>query len=238
MSDKTIIIIPAFNEAGNIKGVIECIKKEIPYADILVVDDGSIDATAAIAQKAGAEIISLPFNLGPGAALQTGFKYAFEKGYKILVRMDADGQHEPRYIDDLLSALEKDGVDVVIGSRFLGKHAYRTSFARRAGMILFGRIASVIIKQKVTDPTSGFRAMNRKVMEFFSSDLYPMDYPDADVIILLHLAGFRVKEVPVVMYPSLNKKSIHAGYKPLYYIFKMCLSILMTILREKPKKRR
>ena len=225
------IIIPAYNEAGRIATSIAGIRK-FGNADVVVVDDGSDDDTAGEAKAAGARVIELPFNLGYGAALQTGFKYALDKGYEFAVQMDADGQHDPLSMEALISPVLRDEVDVVIGSRFLDKGNYKAPFVRRMGMYFFGIITSVVTGRRITDPTSGFQALNKKVMEFYASDAYPADYPDADVIIMLHRQGFRFKEVPVIMHNA-AKRSMHGGIlKPLYYIFKMMLSIFVTLLRK------
>jgi len=229
--DNLIVIIPAYNEAGRIATTIAGIRK-FGNADIIVVDDGSDDSTASEARAAGARVIELPFNLGYGAALQTGFKYALNRGYEFAVQMDADGQHDPLSIEALTSPVLKDEVDVVIGSRFLDKGNYKAPFVRRMGMYFFGIITSVLTGRRITDPTSGFQALNKKVMEFYASDAYPADYPDADVIIMLHRQGFRFKEVPVIMHNA-AKRSMHGGIlKPMYYIFKMMLSIFVTLLRK------
>jgi len=225
------IIIPAYNEAGRIATSIAGIRK-FGNADVVVVDDGSNDDTAGEAKAAGARVIELPFNLGYGAALQTGFKYALDKGYEFAVQMDADGQHDPLSMEALISPVLRDEIDVVIGSRFLDKGNYKAPFVRRMGMYFFGIIASLFTGRRITDPTSGFQALNKKVMEFYASDAYPADYPDADVIIMLHRQGFRFKEVPVIMHNA-AKRSMHGGIlKPLYYIFKMMLSIFVTLLRK------
>jgi len=225
------IIIPAYNEAGRIATSIAGIRK-FGNADVVIVNDGSDDDTAGEAKAAGARVIELPFNLGYGAALQTGFKYALDKGYEFAVQMDADGQHDPLSIEALISPVLKDEVDVVIGSRFLDKGNYKAPFVRRMGMYFFGIITSVVTGRRITDPTSGFQALNKKVMEFYASDAYPADYPDADVIIMLYRQGFRFKEVPVIMHNA-AKRSMHGGIlKPLYYIFKMMLSIFVTLLRK------
>ena len=225
------IIIPAYNEAGRISSTLAGIRK-FTDADIIVVNDGSDDDTASEARKAGAVVIELSSNLGYGAALQTGFKFALDKGYEFAVQMDADGQHDPLSMEALISPVLKDEVDVVIGSRFLDKGNYKAPFIRRMGMYFFGFITSILTGRKITDPTSGFQALNKKVMEFYASGAYPVDYPDADVIIMLHRQGFRFKEVPVIMHNA-AKRSMHGGIlKPMYYIFKMMLSIFVTLLRK------
>ncbi len=211
----------------------------MPAVDVLVVDDGSKDHTREEALESGVQVISHPFNLGYGSALQTGYRYALQKGYEEVVQMDGDGQHDPSCIEDLLRVIRKREADIAVGSRFLipegiqGNHPpYPAPFFRRMGMVFFSKITSSIIHQKVTDPTSGFQAMNRKVLEWVSGDQFPTDYPDADVIIMLHRARFRIKEVPVRMFGSKDKKSMHSGWKPIYYIFKMLLSILVILMRK------
>jgi glycosyltransferase involved in cell wall biosynthesis len=226
------IIIPAYNETGMIGSTIQDIRK-VSHADIIVVNDGSADHTADEARAAGAVVIDLPFNLGYGAALQTGFKYALEKGYAFAVQMDADGQHDPSSIPALIKPIMNGEVDVVIGSRFLGDNNYKVPIIRRIGMFFFAIITRLVTKKKITDPTSGYQAINRKTMKLFASDIYPVDYPDADVIIMLYRKGIRFTEVPVTMNRSIGNTSMHSGLKPFYYIFKMLLSILVTLLRSR-----
>ena len=236
--DKILIVVPALNEEENIGRVIAGVRQAVPFADVLVVDDGSSDATEAIAKEAGAGVISLPFNLGYGVALQTGFKYALRRDYDYVVQMDADGQHEVRCVLDLIDEVRKGDADVVLGSRFLGSSSFRSTFPKRVGIFLFKNIVSLIVGQKISDPTSGFQALNRDVLRLYATEVYPIDFPDADVLIMLHFAGFRVKEVPVVMYPRIAEdKSMHSGFRPLYYVFKMFLSIFVTLMRQGSYKR-
>lgn len=232
-----VIIIPAYNESERIVSTIVGIR-EFSNADIIVVNDGSTDNTANEAKVAGVFLIDLPFNLGYGAALQTGFKYALKKGYRFAVQMDADGQHDPAAIPSLIEPVINGEVDVALGSRFSNRGDYRAPFMRRVGVSFFAFITSILTGKRITDSTSGFQALNRKVMEFFASDLYPVDYPDADVIIMLKRRGIKFMEVPVKMKMAVGKVSMHSGVvKPLYYIFKMLLSILVTLLRSKKKER-
>jgi glycosyltransferase involved in cell wall biosynthesis len=226
------IIIPAYNEAERIAPLIANIRK-FSDADIIVVNDGSTDHTADEVRASGALVIDLPFNLGYGAALQTGFKYALEKGYMFAVQMDADGQHDPSSLTALISPVIQGDFDVVIGSRFLSDSNYKSPVIRRIGMFFFAIITRLVTKKKITDPTSGYQAINRKTMELFASDIYPVDYPDADVIIMLYRKGIRFTEVPVTMNRSIGNTSMHSGLKPFYYIFKMLLSILVTLLRSR-----
>jgi glycosyltransferase involved in cell wall biosynthesis len=234
---KTLIIIPAYNEGKHIGAVLDAIQKICPEIPILVINDGSTDNTEIITQEHNAEIICLPCNSGYGVALQTGFLYALKNNFSIVVQMDSDGQHDPEDIKNLLEEAQKDDCDVVIGSRFLGKATYKTSFARHTGMLLFGTIASILCGQKVTDPTSGFQVLKSRAIEFIASDHYPPDYPDADFIILMNRYGLKIKEVPVTMHASPIKESMHHGHKTIYYVFKMFLSIFVTLLRKSPKKR-
>ncbi len=233
---KTLIIIPAYNEEKNIGAVLDGIKKQHPRFPILVINDGSSDNTEKVAREHNAEVISLPFNSGYGIALQTGFLYAVKNDFSIVVQMDSDGQHDPANIKDLIEEIRKGNCDVVIGSRFLSKNSYKSSLLRHAGMILFGSIASFLCRQKVTDPTSGFQALKGKAIQFAASDNYPPDYPDADFIILLNRCGFKVKEIPVTMHASPEKESMHHGHKTIYYVFKMFLSIFVTLLRKSTKR--
>lgn len=232
-----LVLIPAYNEEKNICDVIHNVRDVLPETDILVVNDGSSDQTGRMVEELGVNLISLPFNLGYGVALQTGFLYAKRKGYNLVIQMDADGQHNPSCIIDMLKEIRKQDVDVVIGSRFLKDKSYKTTISKKLGMMFFGLLTSLILRQKITDPTSGFQILKGDVIDFMSQDLYPPDYPDADMIILLNRAGFKIKEVPVKMNSnSKNAKSMHRGHKTIYYILKMLLSIVVTMLREKPKR--
>lgn len=237
MSD-TLVLIPAFNEAEGIATVIGNVLKAAPDVDILVVNDGSRDETAARAREAGAIVLNHTFNMGYGVTIQTGYKYAYAHGYEYLVQIDGDGQHDPSFIPELLAPVKSGDVDFTIGSRFLWFDSYRPSFSRRLGILFFRKLVTVIIGRSITDPTSGFQGFNRSVMKFFSTDIFPCDYPDADMLITLNLAGFRIRELPVRMFANTSGKTMHSGMKPLYYMFKMCLSILVTLLRNRQFYRR
>ena len=228
-----LVVIPAFNEEARVGAVVREVRTAVPYAEVLVVDDGSADETAAAAARGGARVLALPVNLGYGGALQAGYKYAVRHGYEVVAQLDADGQHPPRELPRLLEQLERGDADVVIGSRFLDPAGrYRPSRARKLGMSLFARIASFATRQHVTDPTSGYQAMHTHVARFFCTDVYPSDYPDADILILLHRSGFRLCEVPVEMRAP-EGTSMHDGHKSLYYVYKMSLSILVTMMRPR-----
>jgi hypothetical protein len=226
-----LVVVPAFNEEGRVGNVVLDLLETMPGVNVVVVDDGSEDATASEAASRGASVITLAINIGYGAAIQTGFKYGVRRGYTTIACIDADGQHQAKYLPAMLEHLRDSDADVVIGSRFLDRDGhYRPSRARKAGISLFASLASLLIRQNVTDPTSGLQVMTSDVAQFFCSDVYPPDYPDADILILLHRTGFRIAEVPVQMRPSPGK-SMHSGHRSFYYVYKMLLSILVAALR-------
>ncbi|MDH7489222.1 MAG: glycosyltransferase family 2 protein [Anaerolineae bacterium] len=232
MSEKRrLVIMPAHNEANNIEAVLDQIRAVDPKLDVLVVDDASTDDTAERARRKGATVVSLPCNLGYGGAVQTGFRYAVEHGYDIGIMMDADGQHDPQSLPGLLRALDE-GADVALGSRFLGRMEYNAGWVRRTGMSVFRAIVRRVTRRPFTDPTSGYQALTREVMEFFARDNYPTDFPDADTLIVLHHAGFNVVEVPAIVRARISGTSMHAGWKPIYYVVKMLLSIFVVLLRK------
>jgi glycosyltransferase involved in cell wall biosynthesis len=233
--DKLLIVIPAYNEAGRVGAVVADVRCTLPEADVLVIDDGSDDATAAEAVRAGALALTLPANCGYGTALQTGYKYAVRHGYTLVGQIDADGQHRAEFLRAMLAVLREDRADLVVGSRFLAKDGhYQTPFARSLGIHLFARLASLATGQLVTDPTSGFQVMRGEIARLFSRDVFPVDYPDADILILLHRTGYRVRELPVQMRPSPGR-SMHSSQSTPYYVYKMLLSILVTLLRPRAR---
>jgi len=232
---RIVIIMPAHNEAQNLPMVLAELREHLPDADVVVIDDYSGDETVAVAMSLGAQVVSLPCNLGYGGAVQTGFKYAVERGYDCAVMLDADGQHDPACVPALLVPILAGEADVAVGSRFLGTVAYRVSWPKRVGMRLFATIVAHFSKRPVTDPTSGFQALNREALRFFAQDNYPSDYPDADTLLLLNYAGFRVVEVPVHMRERLAGLSMHSSWKVIYYIFKMLLAIFIVLLRQKTR---
>lgn len=231
---RCLVLIPAYNEAARIGGVIEKIRRIVSSMTILVINDGSNDDTSTASLIAGAIVVNHPFNMGYGVTIQTGYKYALANDYNYVVQLDADGQHDPSCILDLLAPVIQGEFDIVIGSRFLG-NSYRPPLVRRIAMALFRKIVSMVTGRKFTDTTSGFQAFNRNVIKFFCMDVFPVDYPDADMLIMLHRFGFRMTEVPVRMFENSEGKSMHSGFKPVYYMFKMLLSILVTLMREKGK---
>ena len=205
---------------------------------MLVLDDGSTDETAAIATAAGARVISLPFNVGIGGAVQCGYMYARDNGYEIAVQVDGDGQHDARDIPRLLAELAKaPPVEMVTGSRFLGpggNGGYRSSPLRRIGIRVFAAMISLITRQRVTDPTSGFRLVARSAIEMFARD-YPHDYPEVEAILLLHAHRLRSRELAVTMRPRTSGRStINRRGVPAYYMVKVLLAVLVGMLRARP----
>jgi len=232
--EKILVVIPAFNEEERIGAVIGAAKKYLPQAEILVINDGSTDRTKEVSLKAGAKVIAHAFNLGYGVAIQTGYKYAVRNNYQYVLQLDGDGQHDSAFLPQLLSKLKETDNDIIIGSRFLSGKKYSGSFVRLIGIIVFRKLVSTLIHQRVTDPTSGYQGLKKQVIEFYCHDFFPNDYPDADVIFILHKVGFKIQEIPVIMYERKGGRSIHSGLSPLYYIFKMMLSLFVNILRKIP----
>jgi glycosyltransferase involved in cell wall biosynthesis len=237
MSNKRCIIIPAFNEEKNIPSVIESLAK-FCSADIVVIDDGSTDRTSANAKKAGAHVVRHPFNLGYGVALQTGYKYASENNYDYLLQIDGDGQHDPSYTPEMFAKVEGNECDIVIGSRFLKNNLYKPGFLKIMAIKLFRLIIKIITGEKITDPTSGYQCMNRRVLIFFTDDSFPCDYPDANIIIILHRMGFKIMEMPVKMIANPEGRSMHRGiFNIMYYFFKIFFSIFVILIRKKYRYR-
>jgi glycosyltransferase involved in cell wall biosynthesis len=218
-----LIVIPAYQEAARLAGVLEGIARAGLDCDVVVVDDGSRDATSQVAVRAGARVLRHPFNLGYGAALQTGYKYALEQAASIVVQLDADGQHDPAEIPRLLAPVEAGELDLVVGSRFLGRGDYRMGALRSFGRRVFQAIAR-LAGMRVSDPTSGFQAMNRRVLEIYARDFFPADYPDVDVLLTAWRNGLRVGERPVSMNAGSRASTLHGGLRSVYYVYKMLLS--------------
>lgn len=232
-SDK-LVIIPAFNEEKNIANVVAEVRQSRPDFDIVVIDDGSADNTRAAAETTGAAVISLPFNLGIGGAMQTGFKYARENNYQIAVQVDGDGQHLPAEIEKLLDSLLNEKYDVVIGSRYLENNGYKTPLMRRMGMVLFSFINSRIAKKKVTDNTSGFRAYNSRAIKFLAAS-YPNDYPEVEAVAVLAMNHFKIKEVAVQMRQRQFGVSSINALAAIYYMIKVSLALLVNVFRPHQK---
>jgi glycosyltransferase involved in cell wall biosynthesis len=226
-------IVPAYNEARSIAGVVAELRATQPELEIVVVDDGSTDETAAVARRAGAAVVQLPFNLGIGGAVQTGIEWARRRGCEVAVQVDGDGQHDPREIDKLLEPILAGKADVAVGTRFAGDGTYRPSVARRIGIGVFAGLVSLIVRQRVTDTTSGFRAMNERAIELFA-DEYPYDYPEVEATVLIFRHRLRLVEVPVTMRQREAGRSSITVFRSLYYMGKVSLALFVGLLRPRP----
>jgi glycosyltransferase involved in cell wall biosynthesis len=234
---KVLLIIPAWNEADSLPSLLTNIKQYCPQYDLLVVNDGSSDATTSVAKAHGAVVVEHPCNLGIGGAVQTGFLYAHRYGYDAVVRLDADGQHPPEEVEHLLARLNVGDVDVVIGSRFLVRSpGFRSSQLRRIGINWLNFLLGILTQQQITDCTSGFCAYGYETVAFLAEN-YPQDYPEPEGIILLKRNGFRIVEVPVHMRERQTGISSIRGLKPVYYMIKVSLAILIAFLRRPIRSR-
>ena len=231
---RKLVVVPSYNEAASVGDVVRKLRTNAPEYDVLVVDDGSTDATSRIAEDAGARVLRLPFNLGIGGAVQAGFKYALEHGYDYAVQVDGDGQHDPAEIEKLEDTMRDREVDMVCGSRFLtDDYRYPAPVSRRTGIHLFAFLLSRIVGQRVSDPTSGFRLINRRGISVFARD-YPHDYPEVEAVLMVHWHRLRMCEVPVRMYTrSGGVSSIGGSGKSAYYMVKVLLAIFVGLFRRR-----
>jgi len=229
---RRIAVVPAFNEQQNLGRVIEEIRAFDPGLDIVVVDDGSVDATAAVARQHGATVLVLPFNLGIGGAVQTGFRYAFEHEYDLAVRVDGDGQHDPAQLDRVIAPVLAGEADIAVGSRFVADvEGYRSSRSRRLGIRLLAVVVSRIVRRRVTDTTSGFQALNRKGIALFARD-YPHDYPEVEATVMVSRHRLRAVEVPVSMRERSSGRSSITAARSIYYMVKVLLAIFVGLFRR------
>ncbi len=227
-----LAVVPAYNESATIVEVIEALREHAPEFDTLVVDDGSTDDTHVLASKAGARVLRLPFNVGIGGAVQTGFVYARDHGYDFLAQVDGDGQHDSMELERLIATMEEDAVDVVCGSRFLtNDHRYPAPLSRRTGIHIFAFLLSLIVRTHVSDPTSGFRLYNRRAIELFAHD-YPHDYPEVEAVLILHHHHLRMRETPVRMYARGGGTSSISTGKSAYYMVKVLLALFVGLGRR------
>lgn len=230
-----LAIVPAYNEAGAIAGTISDIRKHTDF-DVVVVDDGSTDDTAAIARAEGVPVLRHPFNLGIGGAVQSGYQYALVNGYDVALQVDGDGQHDARHINELLAHLQNTpGLNMVTGSRFIENvdGGYRSSASRRLGIRVFSSLLSKITGRRITDPTSGFRMVDRRGIELFARD-YPHDYPEVEAVLLLHFHKLEGAELPVRMRARYSGVSSINAHRSVYYMIKVTLAILVGLLRARP----
>jgi glycosyltransferase involved in cell wall biosynthesis len=229
---RRVALVPAFNEEANVGRVIDEIRAFDPALDVVVIDDGSYDRTAEVAHEHGATVVRLPFNLGIGGAVQTGFRYAFEQGYDLAVRLDGDGQHDPSQLDRILAPVLSGEADIVVGSRFAEAGAgYRSSRSRRVGIRLLAWVVSRIVGRRVTDTTSGFQALNRRAIELFAHD-YPHDYPEVEATIMVSRHRLRSVEVPVSMRERGGGRSSITALRSVYYMVKVLLAIFVGLFRR------
>jgi glycosyltransferase involved in cell wall biosynthesis len=234
MAERKLVVIPAYNESESVVAVIENVRATMPESwDIVVIDDGSDDGTGARAARAGARIVRTPYNLGIGGAVQTGFIYARDRGYDQMVQIDGDGQHEPAAVELLQNAMTESGADMICGSRFLSDdYSYPAPISRRTGIHIFAFLLSTFLRQRITDPTSGFRLYNRRAIELFASD-YPHDYPEVEVVMMLHQHRLKMKEIPVQMNLREGGVSSISTTKSVYYMVKVLLALFVGLLRRR-----
>jgi glycosyltransferase involved in cell wall biosynthesis len=231
---RALAIVPAWNEERDLAGVIGELRRAVPGWDICVVDDGSSDATAAVARRAGAVVLRLPINLGIGGAVQTGYLWARAHGYDVAAQIDGDGQHDPQYLEGAVRPIVDGTADVVIGSRYLGLGGFRSSALRRAGARYLSWFLRLRCRAHVTDPTSGFRVAGPRAIELFAAH-YPSDYPEPEAIALATRHGLRVEEVPVVMRERQHGTSSIGPARTLYYLIKVSLALLLLPVERSRK---
>lgn len=230
---RKLAIVPAYNEGDMISRVVRDIRREAPDFDVVVVNDGSRDNTAALAAAEGATVINHPFNLGIGGAMQSGYKWALRHGYDVAVQVDGDGQHKPRYLPEMVSKLQTDDTaDMVYGSRFREDPGYKVPFARKLGNRIFAIVLRPLIRQKITDPTSGFRMTNRHGIELFARD-YPHDYPEVEALLMLHANRLQIHEIPVQMNAREGGQSSINYRQSAYYMIKVMLALFVGMLRAR-----
>lgn len=228
---RCLVIVPAYNEAGSLPGLIEELRAVPMALDVVVVDDGSRDGSWLIAERHGVTALRNPFNLGIGGAMQTAYKYAVENGYDIAIQVDGDGQHRPDQIPLLLRPIVRGEADLAVGTRFREQTSYRGSRVRRVGIGMFAGVVSAIVGQRMTDTTSGFRAANRQVIRLFAIE-YPADYPEVETTALVHRQGLRIVEVPVEMrLREIGESSITVVWS-VYYVVKVLLALFVGMFRK------
>ena len=232
---KILVIIPAYNEEKSIVNVVGNIKKCCPDVDYVIINDCSKDNTKKIIEENKLNYISLPVNMGIGGGVQTGYKYAVENNYDIAIQIDGDGQHDPSYINKITKPIIAGEADMVIGSRFIEKEGFQTSFMRRIGINFLKGLIKVCCGKTITDATSGFRAVNKKLAKEFSEN-YAQDYPEPEAIIHSIVNGYKVKEVPVIMHERQEGESSINKIRSIYYMIKVSLAIILCRISDKEKK--
>ena len=233
---RVLVLIPAFNEEAAVRGVIEEVQAAMPGTPVLVVDDCSVDATRSQARTAGAKVLALPHHLGLGGCVQAGYRLAYELGYEYVIRVDGDGQHDPRDIPTILKALELGNCEMVIGSRFVDGKGSHTSFLRAGGIVFFRAVLRPILGRPVHDPTSGYVGVNRTALALFSST-FPLEYPEIEALVVLQRKRFRFVEVPCRFRPRRAGRSTITAVKSLYYIIHVLLGVFVNILKFEGRRK-
>lgn len=233
---KVLVIIPCYNEAENICAVVQNLKSTCPDVDYLVINDCSTDNSAELLRRAGYNYLDLPINLGIGGGVQCGYRYAHDNGYDITVQMDGDGQHDPAYLNDVLTPVMSGELDMCIGSRFIAKEGFQTSFMRRVGIQFLSHLIRLLTGQRVLDVTSGYRACNKELTAYYSRN-YAQDYPEPEAIVSAIVSGYRVGEVAVCMNERMGGVSSINTLKSGYYMVKVSLSLVIHRLGVSKKKR-
>lgn len=231
-----LVIVPVLNEAEALPAVLDDLRHAPSCCDVVVVNDGSTDRTAAVARDAGFRVLDMCFNLGIGGAVQAGFKYALERGYSIAVQLDGDGQHPASEIERLVAPVRAGECDMTIGSRFLESNGYAGSDWRRRGTRFLSWICTLAAGSPISDATSGFRAFGPRAMQYLAA-YYPADYPEPEAIVLLGRQGMRIREVPVAMRPRQGGRSSITGVNAIYYMAKVTLALLISVFKEGPERR-
>lgn len=231
--NRLLVIIPAYNEQESLAQVVSSVFDAIPEADVVVINDGSRDRTARVAEEVGARVVTLTYNLGIGAAVQTGFILAAEGCYDFAVQVDGDGQHDPHEMGVILQPLIENKADVVIGSRYIEERGYVTPWQRRTGIKILAWFVSLLAGQRFTDTTSGFRASNRRAIELCAQN-YPADYPEPESLMAFRKMGLRVLEVPAAMNPRYGGRSSITAFWSAYYMVKVMLAVSVLSLRRAP----
>ncbi len=224
---KKLVIIPAFNEEGNLEKTINDIKKNAPEFDYVIVNDCSTDDTLEICRKHSYDYLNLPVNLGIGGAVQTGYRYAYYRGYDVAVQFDGDGQHSALYLEEMVSCMQQEDADMLIGSRFIEKEGFQSSAMRRVGIVFLSGLIRILTGKKITDPTSGMRMVNRRLLKKFTED-YPKDYPEPESAVTVLSEKYNVVEIPVVMNEREEGVSSISLRKSVYYMIKVSFAMILA----------
>ena len=228
---KKVVIIPAFNEEGNLDKTIRDIQENAPDFDYVIINDCSTDRTLELCRERGYSYLNLPVNLGIGGAVQTGYRYAYFHGYDVAVQFDGDGQHSARFLEEMVVKMEETGSDMVIGSRFIEKEGFQSSALRRVGIQYFTVLIRILTGKTITDPTSGMRMINRRLLRKFTDD-YPKDYPEPESVVTILSEKFKVTEMPVLMNEREEGVSSISMGKSIYYMIKVSFAILIARMKK------